>query len=71
MRADYGVKIFLVDDSKPILHENARVLHKAGYEAVCVEDGETALKAARDQHPDLILLDMIRPSLGGRKSCSD
>jgi CheY-like chemotaxis protein len=59
------VKILLVDDSKPILHENERVLHKAGYEVVCAEDGECALKLAREHKPDLILLDMILPKLSG------
>jgi CheY-like chemotaxis protein len=59
------VKILLVDDSKPILHENSRVLQKAGYEVICAEDGERALKLAREQKPDLILLDMILPKLSG------
>jgi CheY-like chemotaxis protein len=59
------VKILLVDDSKPILHENARVLQKAGYEVICAEDGEAALKLAREHKPDLILLDMILPKLSG------
>jgi CheY-like chemotaxis protein len=59
------VKILLVDDSKAILHEHERVLHKAGYEVVCAEDGELALKLAREQKPDLILLDMILPKISG------
>lgn len=59
------MKILLVDDSKPILHENERILHKAGYEVVCAEDGESALKLAREVKPDLILLDMILPKLSG------
>jgi len=59
------VKILLVDDSKPILRENERVLHKAGYEVVCAEDGECALKLARQHKPDLILLDMILPVMSG------
>ena len=62
--ADY-VKILLVDDSKPILHANERVLLKAGYEVVCAEDGEYALKMAREHKPDLILLDMILPKMSG------
>jgi CheY-like chemotaxis protein len=59
------VKILLVDDSKPILHANERALHKAGYEVVCAEDGESALKLARECNPDLILLDMILPKISG------
>jgi CheY-like chemotaxis protein len=59
------VKILLVDDSKPILHANARVLHKAGYEVICAEDGESALRLSCEHKPDLILLDMILPKLSG------
>jgi CheY-like chemotaxis protein len=59
------MKILLVDDSKPILHENARVLRAAGYDVVCAEDGPSALEAARKHKPDLILLDMILPKMSG------
>jgi PleD family two-component response regulator len=48
---DY-VKILLVDDSKTILHENERVLHKSGYEVFCAEDGVSALEMAQAQQPD-------------------
>jgi CheY-like chemotaxis protein len=59
------VKILLVEDSKPIRRENESALHKAGYEVICAEDGETALQLAQAQQPDLILLDMILPKLSG------
>ncbi|MGD0567114.1 MAG: response regulator [Candidatus Sulfotelmatobacter sp.] len=59
------MKILLVDDSKAILHENERVLHKAGYEVVCAENGESALTMVRENRPDLILLDMILPKISG------
>ena len=59
------MRILLVDDSKPIRMENESVLHKAGYEVLCAEDGESALRMARDKKPDLILLDMILPKVSG------
>ena len=59
------MRILLVDDSKTILRANERVLHKAGYEVICAEDGLSAIKAARSQKPDLILLDMILPRMSG------
>ncbi|MGA2414964.1 MAG: response regulator [Candidatus Sulfotelmatobacter sp.] len=59
------MKILLVDDSRPMLHENQRVLSQAGYEVICAEDGLSALKLAHDQQPDIILLDMILPKLSG------
>lgn len=59
------MKILLVDDSKALLHEHERVLHKAGYDVICAEDGITALKMAQSQKPQLILLDMILPQMSG------
>lgn len=59
------MKILLVEDSKPIRRENETVPHKAGYEVICAEDGETAVQVSRDQQPDLILLDMILPKMSG------
>lgn len=60
-----NVKILLVEDSKPLRRENESVLHKAGYEVVTAEDGETAVRMAHEENPDLILLDMILPKMSG------
>jgi CheY-like chemotaxis protein len=60
-----NVKILLVEDSKPIRRENESALSKAGYEVVCAEDGESALRLANAQDFDLILLDMILPKMSG------
>jgi len=59
------VKILLVEDSLPIRRANESALLKAGYEVVCAEDGETALRQAQNEKPDLILLDMILPKMSG------
>jgi CheY-like chemotaxis protein len=64
---DNQVKILLVEDSKPIRRENESALHKAGYEVICAEDGESALQLARERKPDLILLDMILPKMSGQE----
>jgi DNA-binding response OmpR family regulator len=59
------VKIFLVEDSKLLRLTNERALLKAGYEVICAEDGEQALQCAKEQKPDLILLDMLLPKISG------
>ncbi len=64
-KRESSVKILLVEDSKPIRRENETVLQQAGYEVICAEDGESALQMAREQRPDLILLDMILPKVSG------
>ena len=59
------MRILLVDDSKPIRMENGRALIKAGYEVLYAEKGEEALALARTEVPDLILLDLLLPGMGG------
>jgi CheY-like chemotaxis protein len=63
--AGEDVRILLVEDSQPIRIANESALRHAGYEVICAEDGVSALKMAQDGKPDLILLDMILPKMGG------
>ena len=59
------MRILLVDDSLALLHENQRALERAGYQVVCAEDGETALRLAGEQLFDVILLDLLLPKISG------
>jgi DNA-binding response OmpR family regulator len=59
------VKILLVEDSRTIRLENERALIQAGYEVICAEDGEAALRLAHEKRPDLILLDLLLPRISG------
>lgn len=59
--------ILLVEDSKIQRLTNERILHKAGYTVLNAGDGEEALRVARNSIPDVILLDMLLPKLGGRE----
>jgi two-component system, OmpR family, alkaline phosphatase synthesis response regulator PhoP len=59
------VRILLVEDSLAIRRANQTALQDAGYEVICAEDGESALRLAEQAKPDLILLDMILPKVSG------
>jgi len=59
------VKILLVEDSRILRLSNERALAKAGYEVITAEDGESALECAKEQQPDLILLDLLLPKVSG------
>jgi len=59
------MKILLVDDSKLQRVVVQRILVKAGYEVILAADGEEGLQSARQNSPDLILLDMMLPRLDG------
>ena len=58
-------KILLVDDSKFLRLATERALARAGYEVSTAMDGEHALDLARQNSPDLILLDMLLPKMSG------
>lgn len=58
-------KVLLVEDSKFLRLATERALARAGYEVSTASDGEDALQAAREQLPDLILLDLLLPKVTG------
>ena len=57
--------ILLIDDSKLMRIANQRTLAKAGYHVLTAEDGLQAVQIARDCRPDVIILDLMLPKLGG------
>ena len=59
--------ILLVDDSRFMRITNEKALARAGYSVVTASDGEEALRIACARIPDLILLDMLLPKLGGQE----
>ena len=59
------MKILLIEDSKFQRIANQRALSKAGYDVIQAEDGEEGLRVARENIPDLILLDMMLPKISG------
>ena len=62
-------KILIVDD-EPDLAETVRFsLELEGYNVLVATNGEEGLNAARQEKPDLILLDLMLPKLDGYKVC--
>jgi two-component system cell cycle response regulator DivK len=59
------MKILLIEDSKFQRVANQRALVRAGYDVLEAEDGEEGLRVARENIPDLILLDMMLPKVSG------
>jgi CheY-like chemotaxis protein len=58
-------KILLVEDSKFLRMATERALTRAGYAMSTAGDGEQAIELAREEKPDLILLDMLLPKMTG------
>jgi two-component system alkaline phosphatase synthesis response regulator PhoP len=61
--------VLVVDDEADILQLVQYNLAKDGYRVACADSGEAALKTARTQLPDLIILDLMLPGLDGLEVC--
>lgn len=57
--------ILVVDDEERIRSGCRKVLTQEGFEVLTAECGETGLKMIEDRHFDIILLDLMMPSLSG------
>ncbi len=62
-------KILVVEDEPDLLDLVVWNLKKEGFQAVRAGTGEQALDLARDERPDLILLDLMMPGLDGLEVC--
>lgn len=62
-------KIVVVEDDPDILELIQYNLARQGYDIVTCRDGEEGLLRARGEQPDLVLLDLMLPGLGGLEIC--
>jgi len=58
-------KILVVDDEHLIRWSLEQNLKKQGYDVITAGTGEDALRIAREQQPDLVLLDIQLPGISG------
>lgn len=59
------MKILIADDDPQILRALRITLGARGYDIITAEDGEAAINAAIEHHPDLVMLDLGMPRLDG------
>jgi two-component system KDP operon response regulator KdpE len=64
-----AARILLVDDEASIQRAVAPLLESRGYEVDVAGTGGAALKAAIEQMPDLIVLDLALPDMPGTEVC--
>lgn len=62
-------KILLVEDDKLQAQTTKDYLESIGYDVIWTENGKTALKIAKTQTIDIILLDIILPDINGYELC--
>jgi len=58
-------KVLIVEDEKILAELLAKKLKEEGYDTVLAQDGEEGFKKIKEEKPDLILLDIVMPKMGG------
>jgi two-component system response regulator AtoC len=58
-------RILVVDDEHLIRWSLQQDLAREGYEVLVAESGEDALRLIRENHTDVVLLDIQLPGMGG------
>ena len=61
--------ILVVDDDHKLVDLVRQYLEREGYRVLEAYDGRQALEMARRQHPDLMILDLMLPTLDGLDVC--
>jgi DNA-binding response OmpR family regulator len=59
--------VLLVDDEKAITDQLTPFLERSGFRMVTAADGVEGLATFEAEHPDLVVLDVMMPRLGGRE----
>jgi len=62
-------KILVVDDDATVLNEVSEILEDEGFELIQGTDGQQALAMVRDEAPDLVVMDVEMPVMGGHETC--
>jgi len=62
-------KVLIIEDEESLLFTLAHSLKREGYSVVTASRGDDGLKLAREQKPDLILLDVMLPGIDGIQVC--
>jgi two-component system alkaline phosphatase synthesis response regulator PhoP len=58
-------KILLIDDDPDFVEATKTILESNRYNVIVASEGETGLRKAREENPDLVLLDVIMPVING------
>ena len=58
-------KILIVEDSPTERHIISAILINNGYQVMMAENGEQAIAMAKEDKPDLVLMDVVMPGING------
>ena len=64
-----GTQVLVVDDDPTVSDVVRRYLERAGFAVTLAADGPSALAAAEQRPPDLVVLDLMLPGMSGLDVC--
>lgn len=64
-----GDKILVIDDDATLLNLLQQSLGRAGYDVITATNGLNGLQKMYEEHPDLIILDVMMPRMDGWETC--
>jgi DNA-binding response OmpR family regulator len=71
MKANPGARILVIEDEKPMRIVLRDILEQEGFRVMTADEGKSGLKAAIEEKPALILLDIMLPKIDGFTLCAE
>jgi len=71
MKTDHGARILVIEDEQPMRLVLKDILEREGFRVLTADDGERGLKAAIEEKPALVLLDIMLPKIDGFTICGE
>ena len=62
-----NARLLLVDDDRPVLNHVSKALGELGHDTICAQTWSEAVHLFREERPDLVLLDVVMPTVDGYK----
>ena len=62
-------KILIVEDDPSFSRAISHIIEKEGYDVITASNGMAGLRMAKDENPDLLILDVMLPGLDGFEIC--
>jgi twitching motility two-component system response regulator PilH len=65
VRSQSNARVLVVDDSPTEIHIFKKILEKQGYQILVAKDGQEGVDIAKQELPDIIVMDVVMPVLNG------
>ena len=62
-------KILTIDDNPQLIEMLRLCLEKQDYEVIAAYSGSEGLRKFQDNHPDLVIVDIMMPDMDGWETC--